>query len=138
MRLRFMLSAVAVLLFVHPVLSGCLQYEPVCVELRGVIARETFPGRPNYESIQDGDEPEACWILTLERPVCVDGTPGDDTDVTEKGVQEIQLVLSKDQYAAYASLPGKKVSTSGTLFHAITGHHHKSVLMTVREIKALA
>ena len=138
MRLRFLLSTVAVLLFVHPVLSGCLQYEPVSVELRGVIARETFPGRPNYESIQAGDEPETVWILTLDRPVCVEARAGDDTNVTENGVQEIQLVLSKDQYGAYASLPGKKVSVSGTLFHAVTGHHRKSVLMTVQEIKSAA
>lgn len=35
------------------------------VSLVGKVWRETFPGRPNYQSIEDGDEPETVWALTL-------------------------------------------------------------------------
>jgi hypothetical protein len=116
--------------------GGCLKYEPAEVELRGVIARETFPGRPNYESVEAGDEPETVWVLTLHAPVCVDGAGGEDPNVAERDVRQVQLVLSREQYAACAPLVGKRVRVCGSLFHAITGHHHKDVLMTVRRIGA--
>lgn len=34
------------------------------VSLTGKVWRETFPGRPNYESIENGDEPETVWVLS--------------------------------------------------------------------------
>ena len=37
--------------------QDCLSYQPAAVTLKGVIARETFAGPPNYESIKDGDVP---------------------------------------------------------------------------------
>lgn len=33
--------------------------------LRGKLIRHTFPGPPNYESIEDGDVPETRWILEI-------------------------------------------------------------------------
>lgn len=138
MNSRILLAAVALALLAEPVPAGCLKYEPAEVGLAGVIARETFPGRPNYESVEAGDEPETVWVLALEKPVCVDGANGDDTNVSERGVRRLQLVLSRDQYAAYGSLLGMKVRVCGTLFHAITGHHHTSVLITVSRIEPAA
>ena len=135
---QLLLAAALLALIAQPARPGCLRYEPAEVELVGVMTRETFPGRPNYESVEAGDEPETHWILALEKPVCVDGTKGDDTDVSERGVQRLQLVLSQDQYAACGFLLGRKVRVSGTLFHAITGHHHTSVLMTVGRIEPAA
>lgn len=38
--------------------AQCLEYEPSSVSLVGTIVRRTYPGRPNYESIKKGDEPE--------------------------------------------------------------------------------
>lgn len=136
MRVGVCLSVAVALLLAPHALAGCLPYEPVPVELRGVLSRQTFPGPPNYESVEAGDRPETYWILTLDRPVCVEGTAGDDTNVPEKGVRRVQLVLTEGQYSACGSLIGKKVTVSGTLFHAITGHHHTSVLMSVQAMRA--
>lgn len=117
--------------------QGCLSYEPATVTLNGKITRKTFAGPPNYESIKRGDAPETYWILRLARPVCVnadESTPGGEE--TEKNVSDIQLVFSDEgQYARRKGLLGKRVVVSGKLFHAITGHHHTKVLLTVAEIK---
>jgi hypothetical protein len=45
--------------------------------------------------------------------------------------------LAPDAYAAYKELVGKRVVASGTLFGAITGHHHTPVLLTVRTLSAM-
>lgn len=117
--------------------QGCLSYEPTVVTLDGRISRKTFPGRPNFESIQNGDEPETYWVLRLSKSVCVNkGAEGMPDDMPEKGVSKVQLVLTGEQYARYKSLLGRQVVVKGKLFHAVSGHHHTSVLMEVTEIKA--
>ncbi|MBA2727895.1 MAG: hypothetical protein H0U49_06970 [Parachlamydiaceae bacterium] len=35
------------------------------IKLRGKLIRHTFPGVPNYESIEDGDYPEIRWVLEI-------------------------------------------------------------------------
>jgi hypothetical protein len=35
------------------------------ITLRGRLIRHTFPGVPNYESIEDGDYPETRWVLEI-------------------------------------------------------------------------
>jgi hypothetical protein len=42
----------------------CLKYEPEVVELKGKVKRVVFPGRPNYESVKAGDEPEPYYGRT--------------------------------------------------------------------------
>jgi hypothetical protein len=110
--------------------GGCVSYEPTVVTLKGVIERKTFAGRPNYESIKDGDEPETYWILHINKPICVDANGGgsDDPDnQPETGVSRLQLNLDEKQYAQYKDLVGKQVSVTGKLAHGFTGHHHTDV-----------
>jgi hypothetical protein len=135
---RFLLFVLALMLISLPVLPECLQYEPASTNLCGKIVRLTYPGPPNYESIKAGDLPETYWYLFLDNAVCVEGAPGDDVNVGEKSVKEIQLVLSDKQYQDYKGLIGKRACVAGSLFHAITGHHHRAVLITVKEMKAIA
>lgn len=37
------------------------------VALRGKLIRYTFPGVPNYESIENGDYPETRWVLEITK-----------------------------------------------------------------------
>lgn len=37
------------------------------ITLRGKLIRHTFPGVPNYESIEDGDHPETRWVLVIPK-----------------------------------------------------------------------
>lgn len=115
------------------VAAQCLEYGPKVVSLSGVLVRETYPGRPNYESIANGDEPETIWVLRLEETICVHAS--NEIDVPEDSEEEIQLVLKPEQYKQYRSLLGRAVTVSGTLFHSHTGHHHKRLLLKTSEIR---
>jgi hypothetical protein len=135
---RFFPFILALMLISLPILPECLQYEPASNNLCGKIVRLTYPGPPNYESVKAGDLPETYWYLFLDNAVCVAQAPADDVNVSEKSIREIQLVLSDKQYQEYKSLIGKRACVVGSLFHAISGHHHRAVLLTVKEMKAIA
>src|ERR1700737_3235859 len=107
------------------VAGQCLEYEPKVVSLSGTLARETHPGPPNYESIRRGDKPETIWILRLSKPICVPGV--DDISIREDNQTEVQLALEPEQFKKYRRLIGQRVVVTGKLFHAHTGHHHKSL-----------
>ena len=111
----------------------CLPYAPAVVELYGRIERQTFPGRPNHESVGDGDEPNTYWILQLPWPRCTSRGMG-ISDETESNISRMQLIVSPEQYDSYRSLTGQEVLARGTLAHGITGHHHTPVLLQVRSI----
>jgi hypothetical protein len=115
------------------VAAQCLEYEPKTVTLSGTIIRETHPGPPNYESIRSGDKPETIWVLRLKKAICV--TASDDINVRESDRKEVQLVLEPEQYRKYRKLLGQRVSATGKLFHAHTGHHHKPLLLTTSAIR---
>ena len=118
--------------------AECLKYEPSQVSLCGKIARLTYAGRPNYESVKAGDEAETYWYLILDAPICVMGTEGDVLNVNEANIKEIQLVLNEKQYKEYKGMVLKQARVSGALFHAISAHHHLTILMNVKEIKTVA
>ncbi len=115
------------------VAAQCLEYEPKVVSLSGTLVRETHPGRPNYESVANGDEPETIWVLKLKEAVCV--LASDEIDVKEDSETDIQLVLKPGQYKQYRNLVGQNVTAFGGLFHSHTGHHHKHLLLTTNEIR---
>lgn len=50
--------------YVHPVDDDRTIPLPY-ITLRAKLLRHTFPGMPNYESIDDGDMPETRWILEV-------------------------------------------------------------------------
>jgi hypothetical protein len=117
--------------------ESCLSYEPRVVRIAGVLGQKTVPGPPNYESIRNSDRPETYWFMKLSHPVCVDQDKAEpDRNPAEKSISRIQLVPGPAGYAAYAGLLGKRVVATGTLFGAITGHHHTPVLLTVRTVSA--
>ena len=122
-----------VLLPVGAAAQDCLPYEPEVALLTGTISKKTFPGPPNYESIKGGDKPETYWVLHLARPVCTKA--GGDNEA-ETGVTDVQLTLTRKQYALYKKFAGRKapLTIKGKLSHAITGHHHTPVLMEVLTI----
>ena len=114
-----------------------LQYGPSVVTITGVAVSDTFPGPPNYESIQAGDKPEDYWVLRLSSPIFVLGAPNDDLNVSENDISALQLVfMNSDDYNTYRKLLNGKVKVTGTLFHAMSGHHHTKVLLAVKNMVA--
>lgn len=111
----------------------CLSYEPATVSLHGRLLRRTFPGPPNYESVKRGDKPETYWLLHLDAPICVAASADNDA---ESGVTDLQLILTTKEYARFRKFVRRaiRVEVRGTLFHAVTGHHHTPVLLEVTDI----
>jgi hypothetical protein len=115
--------------------ADSLPYEPAIVELTGRVTRHVFPGPPNYESLET-DNREVCWILQLERPINVIATDDSLINYTENKVRRVQLVWDSQQYQKYRGLLHYPVIITGTLFHAISGHHHTPVLLMVLRLRA--
>lgn len=106
--------------------------------LTGKVWRETFPGPPNYESIEAGDRPETYWILTTEEAFCGEALSFEsgDTYRIPGELTRFQLVLDRDQYADNQSLVFDNATVTGSLFTGHTGHHHTSMLIDVESIEA--
>ncbi|WP_374511759.1 DUF4431 domain-containing protein [Niveibacterium sp.] len=110
----------------------CLKYEPAVVSLSGKLVQKTFPGPPNFESVENGDRAETRYHLQLDPSICTRAAKDDDAG-DHDGVSELQLVLSGPQYDAQRPKLGARVTLSGSLFEAHSGHHHTPVLLMVRE-----
>src|SRR6266550_4877124 len=110
--------------------NSCLEYEPMVVTVLGRLTIDTFPGRPNYESVRQGDEPEPEYVLHLTRPICVRGKAGDGFDSDQTGLESLQVLVDDPLRSTAHALISREVVISGTLFGAETGHHHTQVLIT--------
>jgi hypothetical protein len=112
-------------------------YEPAQVELTGIVNEMLFPGPPNYNSIDNGDVAEYGWYITLDEAVDVKvpNNAGKDTnDMPEDNISLIQIVDgNKKHWKKYKK--GNHIKVTGSLFHAIFGHHHASVLIKVKNVE---
>lgn len=105
--------------------AQCLPGQPAVVRLTGVLERVTFPGPPNYESVQDGDEVETYFVLRLPAQVCVR-----DDDQGVVSAASLQLLLEPGQYDLFRPQLGKRITLPGELWPAETGHHHTPLMFT--------
>lgn len=104
------------------------------VDMVGKIRRETFPGKPNYESVENGDEPVTVWIFTINQPSCVLGeSPEDGEHYFIEDISKFQLVINPTQYKNTRSLENE-VRVRGQLFQASTTHHYTKALIDVGQI----
>jgi len=108
-----------------------LTYEPVVVELVGVLHLTQQFGPPNFGETPEVDSVISVPLLTLTAPINV---RGDSTatlnNETYEQVAEIQLVVSPE--SDLSSLVDQRVTVAGTLFQKHTGHHFADVLMNVQ------
>jgi hypothetical protein len=98
------------------------QSQETPIRIAGVVSLEVFPGRPNYESIKNGDEAEKVWVLTTAKG----GTK-----------ERFQLVVINGPEPKLATLRqsiGKRVEVEGVAWEAFSGHHHTARLLTVRSV----
>jgi Domain of unknown function (DUF4431) len=108
---------------------ACLDYEPAVVTLSGTITKHMNYGPPNYGEDPARDAKEFSWYLELDDPVCVNGKNDDSPEgEAEKNVRKLQIVYLNGHPKGDGWI-NHRVSIEGTLFHAITGHHHTNVLI---------
>jgi hypothetical protein len=119
-------------------------YGPEIVEIVGRLDLQTFPGPPNYESIQEGDAVERHFYLKLDYPVDVlpkGEHPSIDNPEPEKNVKVMQLAIDSDDKTLWNRFrkvgEGGPVKITGTLFHRFTGHHHSRVLLNVQKLEEI-
>jgi len=113
----------AILSFVCLTAIACAQLDEKPIRAVGIVSLEVFPGRPNYESIKDGDEAEKAWILTV---------------ASKEKKERFQLVVedgSEQKFAALRRLTGKKAVVEGLVWEGHTGHHHTPFLISIRTIQ---
>jgi len=136
MRVRGLTAILAAMVFFStcaPVLvaAECLRYG--AVELTGRLVQQTYPGRPDYESVTKGDEALVIWILQLHRSVCIARSSSDYPG--SYGTREIQLVLGADQYARgneyarYRDLLGKEITVTGELVPGAAKYQKRFVIV---------
>lgn len=109
--------------------ATCLEYWPVTSTVTGRLQRMTFPGRPNFESIESGDEAETGFYLTPAKPLCTLQGAEPNLEAPAKNVRLVQLLLDQAQYDQLRPLLGHTVVLRGTLTSAHTGHHHAPLLL---------
>ena len=122
--------------------NSVLTYGHSVVELKGTLDLQTFPGPPNYESIQDGDAIERHFYLKLDKSIDV-LLKKENSDIenpeNERNVNIIQLSIAEKDDKLWNRLQklgkGGHVQIEGTLFHRFNGHHHSRILMVVTGIK---
>jgi hypothetical protein len=115
----------------------CLNYEPAVVTLTGKITRHLEYGPPGYGESPATDAKEVYWYLDLDEAVCTTATAGDTPDDQgEEDIGRLQIVFLHG-YPQGGGWVGHRASITGTLFHAITGHHHTPVLITAEQTTKL-
>lgn len=111
----------------------CVKYEPAVISLTGIVLPKQFYGPPNYGEDPAHDEKGIAAILKLDEPVHVCGTRDNEANpAAAEAVSQMQMVFHTAPYGRQWN--GKYVVVTGTLFPAITGHHHTSVLIDVSQI----
>lgn len=114
---------------------ACLQYGPAVVSLTGTITKHMTYGPPNYGEDPAHDSQEIYWYLDLDNPICVDGAKDNSPEAQgEKDVREVQIVYSNG-YPKGNDWINHRAIITGTLFHAISGHHHTKVLIEASKTK---
>ena len=116
---------------ITPALANqCLTYNAE-VTLRGVLSKETFPEQPSYGSIANGDHPATYFFISPAQAICVAAGNTNDNETAESQIAKVQLVFPPGAlgYDSLRPYLGKQVECHGSFFHAISGHHHSSVLL---------
>jgi hypothetical protein len=113
-------------------------YESAIISVDGVLETHIFPGRPNYEDIAQGDEPEKCFYLRLDEVISnVIPDPKETYSWTvEHNIGIMQLSMSTKRSGFFKD--GDHVRLTGSLYQGFNAHHHTRVLISVDKIELLA
>lgn len=118
------------------VAAESLRYEPAVVRLAGFLSVEKHFGPPGYGEDPKHDSVEEALILVLDGWAEVQGDPkGGGNTESFSDVQRIQVVILDQDNRMLWRMIGQHVALEGTLFQAVTGHHHTRVLMTVKSFR---
>jgi len=92
----------------------------------------TLNGRLNWVSGETPDgETIKIPVLHLDKKINVIGSTDDPT---ESEVDQLQVFMSDSDRLIYKNIANSELSVTGTIFHAVTSHHHTKVLINATSI----
>lgn len=109
------------------------KFEPAVVTLTGKLVKKEFYGPPGYGEDPKTDRIEHASILLLDKPIKVVAEKDDQFNETRDNIKEVQLINIKR--IALSKFFQNKVTVTGKLSSAITGHHHTAVLIEIDDIQ---
>ena len=118
--------------------SACLQYDSKSTKLSGTLLTRTYYGPPGYGESPAQDAREGAWLLLLDAPICVAASaqPEKDNNSFERDQIVVQLAAVHIDPKKIRTMQGQRLTATGQLFHAMTGHHRTPVLLDVYGIDA--
>jgi hypothetical protein len=114
--------------------ATCLHYDGDPVVLKGVVISRTSYGPPGFGEDPVHDDHETQALLRLDAPLCVDATAAGAETPYDRAENQVEITLVPMPHQSLKSYVGRRVTVTGTLFGAHTGHHHTDVLMEIRHI----
>lgn len=107
----------------------CFRWGPTTSTLTGEVLSQTFWGPPGYGEDPKDDSKETQALLKLDLPICVQGAQ-DDPGVWQQFIVTL-VPLKGEKLTTYV---GKRVTVTGKLFPANTGHHRTPVLIELDSV----
>ena len=142
--MKFGAALIGWVLVAPPAFADCLKFAPAKVTLTGVIRTRVDFGPPNYGEDLKHDSKEEHLYLHLDKSVCIEADPASESEAVKKTrLMEMVYFIHQPLMVYFIHQPfkhewlGKHVSVTGTLFHAITGHHWTPALITPTETHIL-
>lgn len=110
-------------------------FEPSVSTIEGTLITRMYYGPPGYGENPDTDIQEYPFILQLDDPIDVLVQEGDLHNSDKFEVTEIQVVpINTENIEIVEQYINKRIKIQGTLFEALTGHHHTNVLIEVEKV----
>lgn len=118
--------------------KACLQYDGHSTELSGTLFSRNYYGPPGYGENPKQDARESAWLLLLDAPICVVASdhPEKDNNAGERDQIVVQLAAVHVEPERIQKVEGRRVTVTGQLYHALTGHHRTPVLLDVYSVSA--
>ncbi len=101
--------------------ADCISVDGSVLNVTGVLSKQTFPGPPNYESIENGDKAETHWLVSTDEEYCVNDS--------EKLISKFQLVFKLG--VKFTPIEHAVHRVNGVTFMGLSGHHHTPILLEV-------
>lgn len=105
-------------------------YEPQVYSLTGTLTQVLFYGAPGYGEDTVNDTKELVYVLELDKAIIMLADTTSDFNEAKANIEELQILTDID----LSKKINQKVTLTGTLFGAQTGHHHTEVLMDARKV----
>jgi len=120
--------------------AGCIDISrPEPHSLHGKLVAGIFAGRPNYNDVRMGDDPEPVYILKLRDSICVRSDDADIPADPKVRISEIQVFAQNQDAATSAalrSLLGFDVQVQlSSMNPETTGHDHAPLVAGASSIK---